>query len=88
MKPAIRNRNFHLPLPEDLHRRLRAEAERQGLPATEVAREAIRSALRARQRERIDAEISRYARAVAGTRSDLDEDLEAASIDHLLAKRR
>ena len=89
MEDATRNvRNFHVPLPEDLYRRLRKEAARLGLPATELAREAIRGALKQRQRDALREAIMRYARESAGTRDDLDIDLESAAIEHLLARSR
>lgn len=88
MREATRNRNFHVPLPEDLYRRLRKEAARLGLPATELAREAIRAALKQRQRDALREAITRYARESAGTRDDLDANLESAAIEHLLARSR
>lgn len=80
--------NFHVPLPVDLYRRLRVEAARSGVPATELARDAIRDALKHRQREALNAAIESYARAAAGTDQDLDEALEAAGIDKLLSDER
>jgi predicted transcriptional regulator len=76
--------NLHVPLPEELHEKLREEARRSGQPATEIAREAISLVLELRRREAIFAEITAYARAVAGSRADLDDDLETAAIEHLL----
>lgn len=60
MKPATHN--FHIPLPDDLHARLRKEAERRGVPATEIARDAIRAALSKEEREALEAAIESYAR--------------------------
>ena len=77
-------KNLHVPLPEPLNRELRAEAKRSGQPATELAREAIRRLLEKRKREALHREIAGYATAVAGTEQDLDSDLEAASVEHLL----
>ena len=76
--------NLHVPLPEDLHEKLREEAKRSGRPATEIAREGIDLVLALRRREAISAEIAAYAREVAGSRNDLDDDLETATIEHLL----
>jgi hypothetical protein len=76
--------NLHVPLPEELHEKLRAEARKSGQPATELAREGIRLLLDLRRREAIHAEIAKYAETVAGSRADLDEDLEAAAVRHLL----
>ena len=77
-------KNFHVPLPEALYERLREEADRSGVPATSVVREAVEVYLTESEREAARREIAIYARAVAGTRDDLDEDLEAASIEFLL----
>jgi predicted DNA-binding protein len=76
-------RNFHLPLPEPTYRRLRDAAERTNQPATALARHAIESWLREHRRTMVREAIARYAADVAGTREDLDEDLEAASLEML-----
>ena len=82
--PKATQKNLHVPLPDHLNRELRAEAKRTGQPATELAREAIRSLLERRRRETLHIEIASYAAAVAGTQQDLDSDLEAASVEDLL----
>ena len=86
MKSATRSdiRNFHLPLPDPLYQSLRKQAERLKRPATGLAREAIESWLRQRHREALREAISDYAARHAGSDIDLDEELEAASIEHLL----
>jgi hypothetical protein len=76
--------NLHVPLPRELHEELRAESRKSGQPATELAREGIRILLDLRRREGIHSEIAAYAQTVSGTRADLDEDLEAAGIEHLI----
>lgn len=76
-------RNFHLPLPEGLYEKLKAQAERARRPATTLAREAIDRWLADAQRAAIHEEIGRYAKAVAGSAADLDPALEAAGIEHL-----
>ena len=87
MASAVRKiRNFHVPLPEGLYRRLRKESARTGVPATELAREGIRHVLKQHQKEAVSAAIERYARAMAGTPHDLDEELEAAAVEHLLER--
>lgn len=83
-----RLRNFHLPLPEDLYRRLRREAAAARQPATVVARQAIEAWLRQRRRAAVYEEIRAYAEAMAGTGADLDPALEAASLEHLAAEER
>jgi len=77
-------KNFHLPLSDQTYTGLRAEAERTGLPATTLAREAVDSWLRQQARKaRLDA-IKAYATEMAGTNLDLDSDLESAGIEHLV----
>jgi hypothetical protein len=77
-------KNFHLPLPELTYAHLRAEAERTQVPATALAREAIDWWLRERVREARHHSIAAYAAEMAGTDLDLDPDLEAAAMEHLL----
>jgi hypothetical protein len=77
-------RNLHVPLPEALYLRLRAEAERSHRPATELAREAIDRWLSDRQRAAVHEAIAAYAAECAGTTADLDPVLEAAAVEHLL----
>lgn len=81
-------RNLHVPLPEPLHERLRAEATRSGRPATTLAREAIESWIEERERQAVHEGIVEYAREMAGSAADLDEDLERTSVEHLARKRR
>ena len=77
-------KNFHLPLPERTYSNLRAEAERAQVPATILAREAIDLWLRQQLRKGRHAAIAAYAADMAGTKIDLDPDLESAGIDHLV----
>jgi hypothetical protein len=81
-------KNFHLPLPEQTYTQLRAEAERTQVPATILAREAIDLWLRQQLRAARYAAISTYAAEMAGSRFDLDSDLESAGIEHLLKTGR
>jgi predicted transcriptional regulator len=76
-------RNFHLPLPEPLYRRLRDAAERAQQPATTLARYAIDSWLRQQRKTMVREAIAAYAAGIAGTRDDLDDDLESASLEEL-----
>jgi hypothetical protein len=82
--PKTDMKNLHVPLPQPLYRRLRAEAKRARRPATVLAREAIGLWLAAQYRASVHEEIASYTREVAGTSDDLDVDLEAASVEHLL----
>jgi hypothetical protein len=80
--------NFHLPLPEPTYANLRAEADRERVPATALAREAIESWLRQRMRQARHDEIAAYAAQMSGTSLDLDTELESAGIEHLLETGR
>jgi hypothetical protein len=78
---ASATKNFHLPLPETLHRELRDAAASVGQPATRLAQELVRRGLDQLRRARQRQAIARYARAVAGTPSDVDPALEAAALE-------
>lgn len=82
MKPVARN--FHVPLPEEVHAALRSEAERAGKPATALAREAIEAFLRRRRRMALHEAIAAYAASQAGTEYDLDPALEAVAVEQML----
>ncbi len=77
-------KNFHLPLPEQTYMGLRAEAERTGVPATTLAREAVDWWLRQQRRKARHDAIAAYATEMAGTPLDLDAGLESAAIEHIL----
>ncbi len=77
-------KNFHLPLPEQIYIRLRAEAERTQVPATTLAREAVDGWLRQQSRKARQDAIAAYAKEMAGTSLDLDNELESAGIEHLM----
>jgi hypothetical protein len=78
-------RNFHLPLPEEVYSFLREEAVRSRKPATAIARQAIELWLRERRKAARYEAIASFASEHAGTALDLDTDLEAASVEHLIA---
>lgn len=77
-------KNFHLPLPEQTYAGLRAEAERTGVPATTLARDAVDWWLRLQRRKARHEAIAVYATETAGTHLDLNADLESAGIEHLV----
>jgi acetaldehyde dehydrogenase (acetylating) len=77
-------KNFHLPLPDQTYTGLRAEAERTGVPATTLAREAVDWWLRQQRRKARHDAITVFAAEMAGTHLDLDADLESAGIEHLV----
>lgn len=81
-------KNFHLPLSADQQAQLRRTAEREGVPATVIARRALEEWLRGREREERAREIGAYAAASAGGPEDLDPALESASIESWLAEER
>jgi predicted transcriptional regulator len=81
-------RNFHLPLPDEVYRDLREEAERSSKPATALARQAIELWLYHRRKLARHESIAAFAAEHAGSRLDLDTDLEAASLQHLVAARK
>ena len=81
-------KNFHLPLPEKTYQHLKAEAERAQVPATILAREAIDAWLQQQWRKARHDAIAAYAAEMAGTRVDLDPDLESAGIEHLVMTGR
>jgi hypothetical protein len=80
-RPSMRHLN--VPLEADLYLRLRAEAERRGRPATKVVREAIVRLLEEARREAVREGIAAYAEAAAGSRDDLDPELEEAGLELL-----
>jgi predicted DNA-binding protein len=79
-------KNLHVPLPEGLYRRLRAEAERTRRPATDLAREAIDHWLAEARRESLRNEIAGYAQSVGGSDDDLSPEVEAAAIEHVFGE--
>ena len=81
-------RNFHLPLPEPLYRRLRDAAARANQPATTVARYALERWLRKHRKAVVREAIAAYAAEVGGSRDDLDPALEAASLEAWPTPRR
>lgn len=81
-------RNFHVPLSNDLYKRLKNEAEKTQRPATELARHAIEVWLQQRQRLLLHQSIAAYARECAATYGDLDPDFEEASVEFLLESER
>jgi aryl-alcohol dehydrogenase-like predicted oxidoreductase len=81
-------RNFHVPLSEELYNQLRAEAERSRQSAIALARYAMAWWLQQQQKAVLDENIRAYAAQGAGTPADLDQELEAASVDHLLDEEK
>ena len=78
---SMSQHNFHVPLPDNLYQALRQESERSKRPATVLAREAIQAWLEEREKKLRQEAIKAYAIQVAGSKDDLDEDLEAAALE-------
>lgn len=81
-------KNLHVPLPEKLHARLRAESKRARRPTTVLARQAIESWLEEQRKQTRYQEIATFAGQQADTDLDLDSDLEEASLAHLAEAER
>jgi predicted transcriptional regulator len=81
-------KTFHLPVPEDVYAALREEAAALKRPATVIAREAIEAWLGERRRASARKSIAAYAAKHAGTTTDLNPDLEAASLELWRPRRR
>ena len=88
MKAATKSKNFHVPLPEDVYLSLKRVAEVSKTPATQLARDAISRWLKEEEKNALSMQISEYAKRNAGSADDLDSDLEKASIEHLLGKKK
>lgn len=78
------NRNFHVPLPDELYQVLRLEAERRRLPATVLVREAVEEWVQRLRAEVLHADIANYAARHAGSSADIDVHMEAAGIESLI----
>jgi len=76
-------KNFHLPLPEPLYRRLRSEAQRSRTPATRLVCKALERYLEDKERQAVHAAVVEYATRAAGTPEDLDEAWEVAGLECL-----
>jgi len=81
---ASATKNFHLPLPEELYDELRSAAREADQPATKFAQELMRAGLEDWRRAHRRRQIAAYARVQAGSRDDLDPDLERAGIAALI----
>ena len=75
--------NFHIPLPEQLYTRLREVAKRQRRPATQMAKQAVEYWLEEQEKLALHEEIAGYVAHAAGSADDLDNQFEAASLEHL-----
>jgi hypothetical protein len=80
--------DFNVPLPKEVHSKLNEEAKRSNKAAAELARVAIEDWLRKRKKADLDEAIRAYALAEAGSAADLDQELEADSVEDLLSIER
>jgi hypothetical protein len=85
LKEVVIMKNFHVPLPDETYDHLRIASECSKVPATVLAREAIELWLRQQKRQARHDAIAIFAAEAAGTALDLDHELEAAGIEHLVA---
>jgi hypothetical protein len=77
-------KHIHLPLSEPLHAELMRAAQSSGKTATQVARRALEIFLAQQKQAALNAELDAYIARHAGTSLDLDRELEAAGVEHLL----
>jgi len=74
---------MHLPMPREMHGRLKRESDESGTPTTVLAREAVTDWLDRRERERIARDLRTFALENAGSEFDLDEQFESGSAEAL-----
>ena len=86
MIKSHKTKNFHVPLPEPLYNRLKEEAVKCSIPATKLARQAIKFWLKEREKNNLHSAIKNYASQYGGSEFDLDEDLENTSIDYMTSQ--
>jgi hypothetical protein len=79
-------RKMNLPLPAPLHAAVFGEARQRGIPATRLVREVLAEWLAESARKRQADEIRQFATANAGTREDLDPELEEAAVGLLASE--
>ncbi|MGK5083169.1 hypothetical protein WDW37_07665 [Bdellovibrionota bacterium FG-1] len=84
MRSAAKSTNFHVPLPEETYSELREASQDLNRPATQLVREVIQTWLKQRKKEVLRQQLAAYVSTHSGTRYDLDPELEAAGIEHLL----
>lgn len=73
---------FHLPLPETTYHALCSLAERRQQSTSQLACVAIEEWLKRQEADTLHQAIAEYAKAAAGSADDLDEELEAAALEH------
>lgn len=78
---SMAQHNFHVPMPAQMYRDLRAAAERRGVPATTLVRQVLEEWLKAHRRLVVAEAIAAYAADVAGTTADLDPEVETAAVE-------
>ncbi|WP_293913855.1 hypothetical protein [Deinococcus sp.] len=73
-----------LTLPELLHAQLMQAAQNTGWTATQLACQAIENYLAQQREDQLNAELDAYIARNAGTPFDLETEVEAAGVAHLL----
>ncbi len=76
-------KKLSLPLPPPLHEELFAEARRDGVPATRLARRLLSDGLDEIRRRRRAEQITELAQRFAGTEIDLDTGLAHEAMERL-----
>lgn len=66
---------------------LRKTSRKRGQPATEIVPEGSSLSLEARLRRAIRRKIKGYARAISGSRQDLDRELESVALEELFGSQ-
>lgn len=74
-------KNFHVPMPPELHADLMQSAQVAGESATSIAREAIAQRVKELKRQQRRERIALYAAEMAGTDHDLNPDWEEAGLE-------
>ncbi len=80
-------KNFHVPLPSKTYLELRKVSDDLSQPATKIVKVLIELWLKGKKRQFIHQGVLDYAKAHAGTKADLDFELEGAAVEELLAKK-
>ena len=81
--PETSMKKMHLPLPPEMHARLKRESDSSGTPTTVLARQAVTEWLERREREQIARDLRAFALEHAGSELDLDDEFADAAHEML-----
>ena len=76
-------KKLNLPLPLEMHEALFSESKDMGIPTTRLVRTVLEDWLQERRRARRQEEVRQFAIAHAGTKLDLDVELDDAATEDL-----